>query len=109
MVEVLSVFPPLQPESHFLLANLLAAKNNQTGAIHHYEEALLQDPGHKDAYSLLRSIRCNVKFHRLAQSAAPKDTLSQQCLSSCQQKGSVLQVKNHMETRVICKNVRQRV
>ncbi|KAK2174533.1 hypothetical protein NP493_797g01042 [Ridgeia piscesae] len=62
---------PLEPESHFFLGNLLAAKSNLSGAVEHYEQALRQSAIHKDAFSMLRVTRCYQKYHQSAQSQAP--------------------------------------
>ena len=45
---------------------------------------------------------CYNKFHRSAQSAAPKETVTVLNSPSCQ-KG--IQLKHPMESRVVCKNV----
>lgn len=62
-----------QPESHFFMGNLLAAISNISGSVHHYREALNQNPHHTDAYASLRIISCYQKFHRTAQSSVPRD------------------------------------
>ena len=61
----------LQPETHFLMGNLLAANSNLSGSVHHYRQALIQNPEHADAYSLLRIVACYQKFHRNVHTAAP--------------------------------------
>jgi hypothetical protein len=63
-----------QPESHFFMGNLLAAASNITGSVHHYREALTQNPLHADAYASLRVISCYQKFHRTEQSSASRET-----------------------------------
>ena len=93
-----------QPETHFFLGNMLAAKGNLSGAIHHYQEALWQQPDHKNVFNTLRVVKCYQKFHRAAQSAAPKDT--KPSTPSCQ-KGAAPAVPTNQETesRVGCKKV----
>lgn len=71
--------PHFQPDSHFFIGNLLAATGNMSGAVHHYQEALAQNPLHHDAYSSLRIINCYQKFHRTAQSSVPKETPPTPC------------------------------
>jgi len=53
------------------MGNLLAAKGNMSGAIHHYQLALAQQPSHSAAYSSLRIINCYQKYHRASQSSVP--------------------------------------
>ncbi|CAD5117844.1 DgyrCDS6590 [Dimorphilus gyrociliatus] len=65
----------MEPETHFMLANLLAAKGNTSGAIYHYEECLHQQPDHQQALTMLRALNCYIKFHRAAQSSAPVATM----------------------------------
>lgn len=47
----------LEPETHYLLGNLLAANTNLSGSIYHYEEALFQNPIHTHAMDALRTIK----------------------------------------------------
>lgn len=58
--------------THFTQANLLAAKQNETGAVYHYEQALSLDPDFKDALNMLRNLKCYTKFHKTAISNANK-------------------------------------
>ena len=86
----------LQPESHFFLGNLLAAKHNLSGAVDHFELALRQSAIHKDAFSMLRVTRCYQKFHESAQSQAPDTNAKakQPCVN-----------KRPADSHVICKQV----
>ena len=114
----------LQSDTHFLLANLLSANNNNmSGAAYHYEESLFQDPLHRSAMNGLRVIavhipslhtphcvsrintkrkvciflQCHVKFHRLSQSSAVK-------LETCSNKQSCSGVATQGD-RVVCLDV----
>ena len=89
-----------QPETHFFLGNMLSAKGNLTGAIWHYEEALNQNLGHVDAFNMLRILKCYLKFHRTAQSAAPKESTA-----PCCNKGSNSPTAKKVESKINCKNV----
>ena len=86
----------MQPESHFFLGNLLAAKSNLSGAVEHYEQALRQSAIHKDAFSMLRVTRCYQKYHQSAQSQAPVSNPKsrQPCVN-----------KVNTDSHVICKQV----
>jgi len=53
------------------MGNLLAANSNLSGSVHHYQQALVQDPDHADAYSSLRIIACFHKFHRSVPNSTP--------------------------------------
>ncbi len=81
---------------------MLAAKGNLTGAIYHYEEALVQLPKHKMALSALRSAKCYVKFHQAAQSEVPVVVETPTTPSSCPGKG-----KNEckVDNTIMCKHV----
>ncbi len=66
-----------QPETHFFLANMLAAKGNFTGSKYHYKEALHQNPNHQQAFNMLRmlkvsyteSIKNMIYFYKISMSA----------------------------------------
>ncbi len=50
------------PDSNFLIGNLLSAKGNMTGAKHHYLQALRMNPDHKHAMQFLHVPACHMKF-----------------------------------------------
>lgn len=75
LIREASTINSMEPETHFMLANLLAAKGNTSGAIYHYEECLHQQPDHQQALTMLRALNCYIKFHRAAQSSAPVTTM----------------------------------
>ena len=52
-----------QPDTNFLLGNLLAAKGNFTGAVWHYLRALQAEPEHTDALEYLRVVSCYTRYH----------------------------------------------
>lgn len=83
---------------------MLSAKGNLTGAIWHYEEALNQKPDHAEAFQTLRMLKCYQKFHRTAQSAAPKD-ITAPGTANCQKAAGAQVTKPPVESRVLCKNV----
>ena len=56
VVEVVNLYV-VQPDTHYLLGNLLAANGNLEGSIHHYEEALYQEPLHRHAMDSLRTVK----------------------------------------------------
>ena len=85
----------LQPETHFFLGNMLAAKFNWTGAIHHYHEALSQYHQHKAALHSLRIVKCYLKFQHSAQSMAPPPRIEKE--NDC--KPPKNQHKSSMETK----------
>jgi len=58
-----------EPETHFLLGNILAAKGNMTGAIAHYRSALHLEPAYPDGLAQLRIPSCYQKFHVMANRA----------------------------------------
>ena len=104
----------LEPETHFFLGNMLAAKPqvNLTGAIYHFREALAQNPTHKEAFTALRTIMCYQKFHRPQQSAAPKE--SPKAENSCKADAKGNEKKNlqmckigNGKTMEQCKNKKQ--
>jgi len=111
------LFVVWQPEIHYFLANVLAAKGNLTGATNHYKQALLQEPEHDRAYASIRTLKCYDKFHRTAQSAAPKqaspaDGQEQRptCTKSCTRNpaaGCYGNAKQYTDSRLICKTVSQ--
>ena len=68
------------------MGSLLAANSNLVGSIRHYQQALIQNPEHADAYSSLRIIACYQKFHpsvpttgRAAESASSTQSLQPTC------------------------------
>ena len=52
-----------EPETHFFLGNLLAAKGNMTGSIEHYRAALRLEPDFPGGVAQLRIPSCYVKYH----------------------------------------------
>ena len=52
-----------EPETHFFLGNLLAAKGNMTGSIEHYRAALRLEPDFPGGVAQLRVPSCYVKYH----------------------------------------------
>ncbi|XP_059157800.1 tetratricopeptide repeat protein 17-like isoform X2 [Physella acuta] len=85
-----------EPSSHFFLGHLLWATRNYTGAAHHYHEALSADPTFVGALDAVRAMKCYLKFHHAAQSAAPQESPANS-QTNCQQKPA------ETESRVICK------
>lgn len=91
----------LEPDSHFFFGNLLWVTKNYTGAVKHYERSIDIQPDHQEAFNALRAIKCYLKYHHSAQSAAPVEA-PQPNLPNCPHR---LQNKNQeTESRVICKN-----
>jgi hypothetical protein len=68
-----------------MLANLHFAKSNLSGAVYHYEECLNQIPNHVEAFSLLRAVKCQLKFDKQAQSSAQEGTSTAASTSMCNQ------------------------
>merc|ERR1719237_1642664 len=58
-----------EPETHFLLGNILAAKGNMSGAVAHYRSALQLEPTYPHGLAQLRIPSCYLKFHSLANKA----------------------------------------
>jgi len=52
-----------EPETHFFLATLLAAKGNMSGSIKHYRETLRLEPDYPGGVAQLRIPSCYVKYH----------------------------------------------
>ena len=52
-----------EPETHFFLATLLAAKGNMTGSIEHYRATLRLEPDYQGGVDQLRIPSCYVKYH----------------------------------------------
>jgi len=52
-----------EPETHFFLATLLAAKGNMSGSIKHYRETLRLEPDYPGGVNQLRIPSCYVKYH----------------------------------------------
>lgn len=73
---------------------------NYTGAVKHYEKCIDIEPEHQEAFNALRAIKCYLKYHHSAQSAAPE---SQPNLPNCPHR--VSSKNQETESRVICKNV----
>jgi len=65
------------------MGNLLAANSNLSGSVHHYRQALIQNPDHADAYLLLRVVACYHKFHRNVPAAAPASESSSALQQTC--------------------------
>jgi len=66
-----------EPETHFFLANLFAAKGNMTGAIEHYRATLRLEPEYPGGIEQLRIPSCYIKYHH----SAPKQSLDSQELN----------------------------
>ena len=60
-----------EPETHFFLATLLAAKGNMTGGIEHYRATLRLEPDYQGGVDQLRIPSCYVKYHLGAGGASP--------------------------------------
>ncbi|KAK0055172.1 tetratricopeptide repeat protein 17 [Biomphalaria pfeifferi] len=86
-----------EPSTHFFLGHLLWATRNYTGATHHYHEALAADPSYQGALDAVRAMKCYLKYHHAAQSAAPQESPANGQGNNCQPKPS------ETESRVICK------
>ncbi|XP_037071285.1 tetratricopeptide repeat protein 17-like [Pollicipes pollicipes] len=54
---------PVEPETNFLLGNLLAAKGNFSGAVWHYRSALQAESTHSAALEYLRVVSCYTRYH----------------------------------------------
>ena len=65
------------------MGNLLAANSNLSGSVHHYRQALIQNPEHANAYSLLRIVACYQKFHRNVPPAVPASESSSALQPTC--------------------------
>jgi tetratricopeptide (TPR) repeat protein len=92
----------LQPDSHFFFGNLLWVTKNYTGAVKYYEKSIDIQPEHQEAFNALRAIKCYLKYHHAAQSAAPVET-PQPNQPNCPHR--VHNKNQETESRVICKNV----
>ena len=71
---------------------------NYTGAVYRYELALEADQGYTEVLNTLRALKCHLRYHQAAQSAAPVEVLS-----NCQM-GTSLDTPES-ESRVICRHV----
>ncbi|KAL8577739.1 hypothetical protein ACOMHN_065556 [Nucella lapillus] len=82
----------LEPTSNLLYAHLLWASGNHSGSTWHYRRALQVQPDRLEAFSTLRALRCYLKYHQAAQSAAPVETpttpLTHNCAHQKQAAGS---------------------
>lgn len=96
-----------QPASNLLYAHLLWASSNHTGAVWHYRRALEVQPELRDAFNTLRALRCYLKYHQAAQSAAPVETPTTPLTHNCIQKPASGNgaTGGQTESRVICKTV----
>ncbi|GFO31147.1 tetratricopeptide repeat protein 17 [Plakobranchus ocellatus] len=94
-----------EPSTHFLMGHLLWATQNFTGAAHHYQEALSADPDYVPALDAVRAMKCYLKFHYAAQSAAPPAP-PQDKYGGSGSSGSNCHQKQQAETEsvVICKS-----
>uniref|UniRef100_A0A0L8GXM0 Uncharacterized protein n=3 Tax=Octopus bimaculoides TaxID=37653 RepID=A0A0L8GXM0_OCTBM len=99
----------VEPLTNYFLGNLLVATQNYTGAVWHYEQALVEPYGLKEAYSALRAVKCQQKFHKPAQSEASHHlsdtngmTDSSTTSPNCQQKIMYSTNIPQGESRVIC-------
>ncbi|XP_076450500.1 tetratricopeptide repeat protein 17-like isoform X3 [Babylonia areolata] len=97
----------VEPSSNLLYAHILWASSNHSGATWHYRRALEVQPDHLDAFNTLRALRCYLKYHQAAQSAAPVETpttpLTHNCGAQKQAGGGGGQSAGQTESRVICK------
>ena len=96
-----------QPNSNLLYAHLLWASSNHTGAVWHYRRSLEVQPELQDAFNTLRALRCYLKYHQAAQSAAPVETPTTPLTHNCAQKAAAGNGApgGQTESRVICKTV----
>jgi len=67
-----------EPETHFFLANLFAAKGNMTGAIDHYRATLRLEPEYPGGIEQLRIPSCYMKYHQ-SSPTAPTDSDNMNC------------------------------
>ncbi|XP_013405857.1 uncharacterized protein LOC106170523, partial [Lingula anatina] len=86
------------PLTHHFLGNILAAKQNISGAIYHYEEALKADPNNQDFLNMLRTVKCYQKYHQNNQNPARKESTGQQKCGPPGQPNS-----KETESRIVCK------
>ncbi|XP_025087686.1 tetratricopeptide repeat protein 17-like isoform X2 [Pomacea canaliculata] len=95
----------VEPASNLLYAHLLWASSNHTGAVWHYRHALEIQPDLNEAFSTLRALRCYLKYHQAAQSAAPVETPTTPLAPNCGQKpgGGSMGAGGQADSRVICK------
>lgn len=52
-----------QPDTNFLLGNLLAAKGNFSGALWHYRRTLQAEPAHPGAGQYILVVACYTRYH----------------------------------------------
>lgn len=73
----------------------------------HYRHALEIQPDLNEAFSTLRALRCYLKYHQAAQSAAPVETPTTPLAPNCGQKpgGGSMGAGGQADSRVICKTV----
>ncbi|KAK7486422.1 hypothetical protein BaRGS_00022346, partial [Batillaria attramentaria] len=96
----------IEPASNLLYAHLLWASSNHTGAVWHYRRALEVHPELQDAFNTLRALRCYLKYHQAAQSAAPVESATTPLTQNCAQKPAAnngASTSGQTESRVICK------
>jgi len=84
------------------MGSLLAVNSNLSGSIHHYQQALIQNSQHADAYSSLRIITCYHKYHRTVLNAA---TATEQTLMNTLQSACSEPVARPREAVFICTKV----
>ncbi|XP_070200043.1 tetratricopeptide repeat protein 17-like isoform X3 [Littorina saxatilis] len=94
-----------EPNSNMLYAHLLWASSNHSGAVWHYRRALEVQPELQEAFNNLRALRCYLKYHQAAQSAAPIETPTTPLTHNCAQKPNPATPNpgGQTESRVICK------
>ena len=52
----------MDPDANFFLANLLSAKGNLTGAMHHYKQSVQMKPDYAAALQFILVPACDMKF-----------------------------------------------
>jgi len=73
-----------EPETHFFLANLFAAKGNMTGAIDHYRATLRLEPEYPGGLDQLRIPSCYIKYHQSPPMASKADPGDMSCVRNDQ-------------------------
>ena len=52
----------MEPDTNFFIANLLSAKGNLTGAMHHYKQSVQMKPDYAAALQFILVPACDMKF-----------------------------------------------
>ncbi|KAL4224492.1 Tetratricopeptide repeat protein 17 [Mactra antiquata] len=71
---------PYHPSRQFIWGNIEWARKNYTGAAYRYHLALEADPNNNDVMNTLRGLKCYLRFHQAAQSAAMEDKGEERCV-----------------------------